>query len=123
MYDFTLAISCCVKHQTFQANSSSILMSPCLNLLHGIQGIAQTHGWRCEPIILSIGHLEGRTVVQLNTLCYIMLCILYLKSTYKNSLQKTNKYRLADATFTPRDQVWSLAVVATAAATIYSNEV
>ena len=28
MYDFTLAISCCVKNQIFQANSSSILMSP-----------------------------------------------------------------------------------------------
>ena len=33
MYGFTLAISCYVKHQTFQANSSSILMSPCLKLL------------------------------------------------------------------------------------------
>ena len=94
-----------------------------LRLTDGVANQSFCHGWRCEPIILSIGHLEGRTVVQLNTLCYIMLCILYLKSTYKNSLQKTNKYRLADATFTPRDQVWSLAVVATAAATIYSNEV
>ena len=56
-------------------------------------------------------------------LCYIMLCILYLKSTHKNSLQKTNKYRLIDATLTPGDQVWSLAVVATAAATTYSDEV
>ena len=25
-------------------------------------------------------------------LCYVMLCILYLKSTHKNNLQKTNKY-------------------------------
>ena len=33
MYDFTLGISC-VKNQTFQVNSSSILMSPCLKLLH-----------------------------------------------------------------------------------------
>ena len=55
------------------------------------------------------------------TLC--MLCILYLKSTHKNGLQKTNKYRLIDATLTPGDQVWSLPVVATAAATAYSDEV
>ena len=33
MYSFTLAVSCCAK--TFQANSSSILMSPCLKLLQG----------------------------------------------------------------------------------------
>ena len=52
-----------------------------------------------------------------------MLCILYLKSTHKNSLQKINKYRLINATLTPGDQVWSLAVVATAAATIYSDKV
>ena len=52
-----------------------------------------------------------------------MLCILYLKSTHKNSLQKTNKYRLIDATLTPGDQVWSLAVVTTTAATTYSDEV
>ena len=52
-----------------------------------------------------------------------MLCILYLKSTHKNGLQKTNKYRLIDATLTPGDQVWSLGVVATAAATAYSDEV
>ena len=56
-------------------------------------------------------------------LCYVMLCILYLKSTHKNSLQKTNKYRLIDATLTPGDQVWSLAVVTTTAATTYSDEV
>ena len=52
-----------------------------------------------------------------------MLCILYLKSTHKNSLQKTNKYRLIDAKLTPGDQVWFLAVVATDAATTYSDEV
>ena len=52
-----------------------------------------------------------------------MLCILYLKSTHKNSLQKTNKYRLIDATLTPGDQVLSFAVVAIAAATTYSDEV
>ena len=52
-----------------------------------------------------------------------MLCILYLKQTHKNSLQKINEYRLIDATLTPGDQVWSLAVVATAAATTYSDEV
>ena len=52
-----------------------------------------------------------------------MLCIVYLKSTHKNSLQKPNKYRLIDATLTPEDQVWSLAVVATATATTYSDEV
>ena len=52
-----------------------------------------------------------------------MLCILYLKSTRKNSLQKTNKYRLIDPTLTPGDQAWSLAVVATAAAITYSDEV
>ena len=51
-----------------------------------------------------------------------MLCILFLKSTHKNSLQKSNKYRLIDATFTPGDQVWFLAVVATDAATTYSDE-
>ena len=52
-----------------------------------------------------------------------MLCILYLKSTHKNSLQKTNKYRLIDAILTPGDQVWSLAVVTTTVATTYSDEV
>ena len=52
-----------------------------------------------------------------------MLCIPYLKSTHKSSLQKTSKYRLIDATLTLGDRVWSLAVVATAAATIYSDEV
>ena len=52
-----------------------------------------------------------------------MLYILYLKSTHKNNLQKTNKYRLIDAILTPGDQVWPLAVVATAAATTYSDEV
>ena len=34
-------------------------------------------------------------------LCYVMLCIIYLKSTHKNRLQKTNKYRLIDAKLTP----------------------
>ena len=52
-------------------------------------------------------------------LCYVMLCILYLKLTHKNTLQKTNEYRLIDATLTPGDQMWSLAVVAAAAATTY----
>ena len=33
-----------------------------------------------------------------------MLCILYLKPTQKNTLQKTNKYQLTDATLTPGDQ-------------------
>ena len=33
---------------------------------HGIQGIAQTLRWPCEPIILSIEHFEGPTEVQLN---------------------------------------------------------
>ena len=55
--------------------------------------------------------------------CYVMLCILFLKLTHKNSLQKTNEYRLIDATLNPGHQVSSLAVVATAAATIYSDEV
>ena len=52
-----------------------------------------------------------------------MLRILYLKLTDKNSLQKSNKYRLIDATLTPGDQRWSLALVTTAAATTYSDEV
>ena len=64
-----------------------------------------------------------RLAVQSSDVCYVMLCILYLKSTHKNSLQKTNKYRLIDATLTPGDQVWSLAVVTTTAATTYSDEV
>ena len=38
-------------------------------------------------------------------LCYVMLCILYLKLTHKNTLQKTNEYRLIDATLTPGDQM------------------
>ena len=29
----------------------------------------------------------------------------YLRSTHKNSLPKTNKYRLIDATLTPGDQI------------------
>ena len=33
---------------------------------HAIQGIAQTHRWSWEPIILLIGHFEGPTLVQLN---------------------------------------------------------
>ena len=59
-------------------------------------------------------------------LCYVILCILYLKSIHKNSLQKTNKlinYRLIDATLTPVDQIWSPTAVAAAAATTYSDEV
>ena len=52
-----------------------------------------------------------------------MFCILHLKSTHKNSLQKINKYRVIDATLTPGDQVWFLAVVTTTAATTYSDEV
>ena len=36
-YGFLLAISCCViKHETFQVNSSSILISPCLKLLQDL---------------------------------------------------------------------------------------
>ena len=35
--------------------------------IHGIQKIAQTLRWSCEPIILSIGHFEGPTEVQLNS--------------------------------------------------------
>ena len=39
-------------------------------------------------------------------LCYVMLCILYLKSMYKVVYnKKTNKYRLIDATLTPEDQI------------------
>ena len=45
------------------------------------------------------------------------------KSTHRNSLQKTNKYRLIDATLIPGNQVWSLVVVSIAAATTYSEEV
>ena len=30
---------------------------------HGIQGIAETLRWPCEPIILPIGHFEGPTEV------------------------------------------------------------
>ena len=52
-----------------------------------------------------------------------MLCILYLKLTHKNSLQKTINYQLIDVALTPGDQVWSLAVITTAAATTYSNDV
>ena len=58
-----------------------------------------------------------------NCLSVFLLCILYLKSTHKNSLRKTNNYRLIDATLTPGDQVWSVAAVATDAATTYSDEV
>ena len=54
---------------------------------------------------------------------YVMLCILYLKSTHENSLQKNSKYWLIDATLTPGDQVWSLAGVTTAVATTYSDDV
>ena len=56
-------------------------------------------------------------------LYYVMLYILYLKSTHKNSLQKTINYQLIDVALTPGDQVWSLAVITTAAATTYSNDV
>ena len=34
---------------------------------HGIQAIAETLRWPCEPIILSIGHFESPTEVQLNS--------------------------------------------------------
>ena len=33
----------------------------------GTHGTLQTVRWPCEPIILSIGHFEGRTEVQLNS--------------------------------------------------------
>ena len=35
--------------------------------MQGTQGTPQTARWPCEPIILSIGHLEGPTEVQLNS--------------------------------------------------------
>ena len=55
-------------------------------------------------------------------LCYVMLCILYLKSMHKIVYnKKTNKYRLTDATHTPGDQIWCL--VAAVAAATYSDEV
>ena len=55
-------------------------------------------------------------------LCYVMLCILYLKSMHKVVYnKKTNKYRLIDATLTPEDQIWCLAAVVAAAT--YSDEV
>ena len=54
-------------------------------------------------------------------LCYFMLCIRYLKSMHKIVYNKKHKYRLIDATLTPRDQMWSLAAVV--AATTYSDEV
>ena len=38
-----------------------------LDSTHGIEGIAQTVRWPCEPIFLSIGHFEGSTEVQLNS--------------------------------------------------------
>ena len=34
---------------------------------HGTQRVTQTLRWSCEPIILSIGHFESRTEVQLNS--------------------------------------------------------
>ena len=38
--------------------------------------------------------------------CYVMLCILYLKSMHEIVYnKKTNKYRLIDATLTPGDQI------------------
>ena len=33
----------------------------------GTHGTLQTVRWPCQPIILSIGHFEGRTEVQLNS--------------------------------------------------------
>ena len=55
-------------------------------------------------------------------LCYVMLRILYLKSMHKIVYnKKANKYRLIDATLTPGDQLWCLAVVIAAAT--YSDEV
>ena len=59
-------------------------------------------------------------------LCYVMLRILYLKSMHKIVYnKKANKYRLIDATLTPGDQMWCLAVLmwCLAAATTYSDEV
>ena len=37
------------------------------DITHGIQGLAQTLGCPCEPIILSIGHFDSLTEVQLNS--------------------------------------------------------
>ena len=53
-------------------------------------------------------------------LCYVMLCILYLKWCIKFII-KTNKYWLIDASRTPGDQMWCLAAVIAAAT--YSDEV
>ena len=54
--------------------------------------------------------------------CYVMLCILYLKSMHEIVYnKKTNKYWLIDATLTPGDQIWCLAAVVAAAT--YSDEV
>ena len=33
----------------------------------GTHGILQTVRWSCEPIILSMGHFEGPSEVQLNS--------------------------------------------------------
>ena len=46
-----------------------------------------------------------------------------LKSTQKNSLQKTNKYQLIDAALTTGGKMWSPAVVVAAAVTTYSDDV
>ena len=56
---------------------------------------------------------------------YVTLCILYLKSTYKNSLWKTSKYRLIDATLTSGNQIrfFFVVVVILAVVKTYSDEV
>ena len=53
--------------------------------------------------------------------CYVMLCIFYLKSIHKIVYNEKLINSLVDATLTPGDQMWCLAVVA--AATTYSDEV
>ena len=54
-------------------------------------------------------------------LCYVMLCIFYLKSIHKIVYNEKLINSLVDATLTPGDQMWCLDVVA--AATTYSDEV
>ena len=52
-----------------------------------------------------------------------MLYILFLKSTHKKNLQKSNKYRLIDATLTLGNQVLSLTAVTPTAVATHSDEV
>ena len=55
-------------------------------MLFCTQGSAQNVRWPCQPIILLIGHFEGPTEVQLNSLCIAVKLFFRLQRKLIDSL-------------------------------------